>query len=283
MSDERHTRIDVKDGIAEITLDRPERMNAYTAQMGVELNEHLVRCDRDDAVRAVIVTGAGRAFCAGADLERGGDTFATSEARAEHMRAERAGAEHARVETILPWNVRKPIIAAINGAAVGVGITLPLQYDIRVAANDAKLGFLFVRRGVVTELSSTWILPRLVGIARASDLLLSGRIVTGAEAAQLGLVNEAVPTERVLPRAREIARDIAENCAPVSVALTKRMIWEHLGGPPPVQVAKREGKALWALGRMADAKEGVQSFLEKRKPRFTLSPTKDAPSLDPLD
>jgi enoyl-CoA hydratase/carnithine racemase len=272
MSDERHTRIEVKDGIAEITLDRPQRMNAWTAQMGVELNEHLVRCDQDDAVRAVIVTGAGRAFCAGADLERGGETFAGGGERTERM----AG------QTILPWEVRKPIIAAINGAAVGVGITLPLQYDIRIAASDAKLGFLFVRRGVVTELSSTWILPRLVGIARASDLLLSGRIVLGAEAAQLGLVNEAVPTERVLARAREIARDIAENCAPVSVALTKRMIWEHLGGPPPAAVAKREGKTLYALGRMADAAEGVTSFLEKRKPKFTLSPTKDAPSLDPL-
>ncbi len=273
MSDERHTRIDVKDGVAEITLDRPERMNAYTAQMGVELNEHLVRCDRDDAVRAVIVTGAGRAFCAGADLERGGDTFATGEEQRERPRV-------ARIE---PWDVRKPIIAAINGAAVGVGITLPLQYDIRIAANDAKLGFLFVRRGVVTELSSTWILPRLVGIARAADLLLSGRIVLGSEAAQLGLVNEAVPTERVLARAREIARDIAENCAPVSVALTKRMIWQHLGGPPPIEVAKREAKALRALGRTADAREGVQSFLEKRKPRFTLSPTHDAPELDPID
>ncbi len=273
MSDERPTRIDVKDGIAEITLDRPERMNAWTARMGIELNEHLLRCDRDDAVRAVIVTGAGRAFCAGADLERGGETFAGGGNRAER------GA----VETILPWEVRKPIIAAINGAAVGVGITFPLQYDIRIAASDAKLGFLFVRRGVVTELSSTWILPRLVGVARACDLLLSGRIVSGAEAAQLGLVNEAWPSERVLPRAREIARDIAENCAPVSVALTKRMIWEHLGGPPPAQVAKREARTLVALGRMADAREGVLSFLEKRKPSFTLSPTKDAPSLDPLD
>jgi enoyl-CoA hydratase/carnithine racemase len=135
----------------------------------------------------------------------------------------------------------------------------------------------------MTELSSTWILPRLVGVARAADLLLSGRIVTGAEAAQLGLVNEAVPAERVLPRAREIAREIAENCAPVSVALTKQMIWQHLGGPPPVEVAKREAKALWALGRTADAREGVQSFLEKRKPRWTLSPTKDAPTLDPID
>jgi enoyl-CoA hydratase/carnithine racemase len=273
MSDERHTRIDVKDGIAQITLDRPERMNAWTARMGVELNEHLVRCDLDDDVRAVIVTGAGRAFCAGADLERGGETFASGPERGER----------ASGPTILPWEVRKPIIAAINGAAVGVGMTLPLQYDIRVAANDAKLGFLFVRRGVMTELSSTWILPRLVGIARACDLLLSGRIVSGEEAAALGLVNEAVPTERVLPRAFEIARNIAENCAPLSVALTKRMIWEHLGGPPPAEVAKREARTLFALGKMADAKEGVMSFLEKRKPRFTLSPTKDAPPIDPLD
>ena len=273
MSGERHTRIDVESGIAKLTLDRPERMNAWTAQMGAELNEHLVRCDQDDAVRAVIVTGAGRAFCAGADLERGGETFASGGERTERM----AG------QTILPWEVRKPIVAAINGAAVGVGITMPLQYDIRIAASDAKLGFLLVRRGVVTELSSTWILPRLVGIAQAADLLLSGRIVLGEEAARLGLVNEAVPAERVLPRALEIAREIAENTAPVSVALTKQMIWEHLGGPPPARVARREGKALWALGRMADAKEGVTSFLEKRKPRFTLSPTKDAPPLDPLD
>ncbi len=273
MSAAAHTRIDVADGIAEITLDRPERMNAWTAQMGAELNEHLLRADEDDAVRVVIVTGAGRAFCAGADLERGGETFAGGGSRGEA----------APMRTIQPWEVRKPIIAAINGAAVGVGITLPLQYDIRIAANDAKLGFLFVRRGVVTELSSTWILPRLIGIARAADLLLSGRILLGEEAARLGLVNEAVPAERVLPRAREIAREIAENTAPVSVALTKRMIWEHLGGPPPVRVARREAKALFALGGTADAKEGVMSFLEKRKPRFTLSPTKDSPPLDPLD
>jgi len=273
MSDSLHTQIDVKDGIATITLNRPERMNAWTAQMGVELNEHLVRCDEDDAVRAVVVTGAGRAFCAGADLERGGETFAGG------GRSDAGGPRR----TIQPWEVRKPIIAAINGAAVGVGLTLPLQYDMRVAAKDAKLGFLFVRRGVMTELSSTWILPRLVGISRAADLLLSGRILLGEEAAALGLVNEAVATADVLPRALEIARNIAENCAPVSVALTKRMIWEHLGGPPPLEVAKREAKALWALGRMADAREGVQSFLEKRKPRWTLSPTKDAPEISPIE
>jgi enoyl-CoA hydratase/carnithine racemase len=154
---------------------------------------------------------------------------------------------------------------------------------MRVAAREAKLGFLFVRRGVMTELSSTWILPRLVGIARAADLLLSGRIVLGEEAAALGLVNEAVPAAEVLPRAQAIAREIAENCAPVSVALTKRMIWEHLGGPPPVEVAKREAKALYALGKLADSREGVTSFLEKRKPRWTLSPTKDMPHSEPLD
>jgi enoyl-CoA hydratase/carnithine racemase len=270
---ETHTLFDVKDGIATITLHRPERMNAYTAQMGAELNAHLVRCDEDDAVRAVVVTGAGRAFCAGADLERGGETFAGG--------PQTAGGRPAR--TIQPWEVRKPIIAAINGAAVGVGMTIPLQYDMRVAAREAKLGFLFVRRGVMTELSSTWILPRLVGIARAADLLLSGRIVLGEEAAALGLVNEAVPAAEVLPRAQAIAREIAENCAPVSVALTKRMIWEHLGGPPPVEVAKREAKALYALGKLADSREGVTSFLEKRKPHWTLSPTKDMPHSEPLD
>ncbi len=274
MSDSLHTRFDVKDGIATITLNRPERMNAWTAQMGGEINEHLVRCDEDDAVRVIVVTGAGKAFCAGADLERGGETFAGGG-------TDSAGARPRRV--IQPWEVRKPIIAAINGAAVGVGMTLPLQYDMRVAATDAKLGFLFVRRGVMTELSSTWILPKLVGIARAADLLLSGRIVLGAEAAQLGLVNEAVPTAEVLPRALEMARNIAENCAPVSVALTKRMIWEHLGGPPPLEVAKREAKALWALGKMADSREGVQSFLEKRKPRWSLSVSKDTPEIPPLD
>jgi enoyl-CoA hydratase/carnithine racemase len=273
MSDSQHTRFELKDGVGTITLHRPEKMNAWTAQMGVEINDHLVRCDEDDAVRAVVVTGAGRAFCAGADLERGGETFAGG-GNDPAPRPRR---------TILPWEVRKPIIAAINGAAVGVGMTLPLQYDIRVAAKDAKLGFLFVRRGIMTELSSTWILPRLVGIARAADLLLSGRIVLGEEAAALGLVNEAVDTAQVLQRAQEIARSIAENCAPLSVALTKRMIWEHLGGPPPVEVAKREAKALWALGRMADSREGVQSFLEKRKPRWSLSPTKDMPDIPSLD
>lgn len=265
------TLFDLQDGVATITLHRPERMNAWTERMGAEIFEHLLRCDTDDAVRAIVVTGAGKAFCAGADLERGGETFA------EPTR-ERAGRE-----ALQPWQVRKPIIAAINGAAVGVGLTMPLQYDIRVAATDAKLAFLFVRRGIVTELSSTWILPRLVGIAHAADLLLTGRTLLGEEAARLGLVNEAVPAAEVLPRALAIAHNIAANCAPVSVALTKRMLWEHLGGPPPLEVAKREAAAIWALGKLPDAQEGVQSFLEKRQPRWSMSATRDLPELPAFD
>ncbi|MCZ6465122.1 MAG: enoyl-CoA hydratase-related protein [Proteobacteria bacterium] len=273
----KHTLFEVRDGIAEITLNRPERMNAFTWQMGFEVNEHLVRCDEDDSVRAVVVTGAGRAYCAGADLGRAGGTFDGSD------RTERERAAKARPRTIAPWEVRKPIIAAINGPAVGVGLTMPLQYDLRIAAVDAKLGFVFVRRGVNPELASTWILPRLVGVARAADLLLSGRIFTGEEAAQIGLVNEALPAEDVLPRAREIAREIATNSAPVSVAITKQMIWEHLGVGDPKIAMKREAAVLGQLGRGPDAREGVVAWLEKREARWSMRPTADLPEPGPTE
>jgi enoyl-CoA hydratase/carnithine racemase len=268
---------EVKDAVALATLNRPERMNAWTWQMARELAEFFAACDRDDSVRAIVVTGAGRAFCAGADLERGGDTFAPGDQAAERARAE------VRRTPLHPWEVRKPILAALNGAAVGVGLTMPLQYDLRIAARDAKLGFLFVRRGVNPELASTWILPRLVGVARAADLLLSGRTLTGEEAAALGLVNEAVERERVLPRALEIARSIARSAAPVSVAATKRMLWEHLGVSDPRVAERREGKLFAQLGRLADAREGVEAFLEKRDPRWSLRPSTDLPELEPLD
>ncbi len=273
----KHTLFEVRDGIAEITLNRPERMNAFTWQMGFEVNEHLVRCDEDDSVRAVVVTGAGRAYCAGADLGRAGGTFDGSD------RTERERAAKARPRTIAPWEVRKPIIAAINGPAVGVGLTMPLQYDLRIAAVDAKLGFVFVRRGVNPELASTWILPRLVGVARAADLLLSGRVFTGEEAAQIGLVNEALPAEDVLPRAREIAREIATNSAPVSVAITKQMIWEHLGVGDPKIAMKREAAVLGQLGRGPDAREGVVAWLEKREARWSMRPTADLPEPGPTE
>jgi len=265
----------VNESVAELTLNRPERLNAFTPQMGAELIGAFKRLDEDDSVRAIIVTGAGRAFCAGADLGGGEGTFAGRESGD----AEEVLPPAARVREIQPWKIRKPIIAAINGAAVGMGLTIPLQWDLRIAAKDAKLSFAFVQRGVVTELASTYILPRLVGIARASDLLLTGRIFLGEEAAQLGVVNEALERDQVLPRAREIARYIAEKCAPASVALTKRLIWEHLGFDDPQAAAEREARALVRLGRLPDAAEGVMSFVQKRRPEWKMKPS-DAPEID---
>jgi enoyl-CoA hydratase/carnithine racemase len=259
----------VKDSVAELTLNRPERMNAYIPRMGAELSRAFKKLDEDDSVRAIIVTGAGRAFCAGADLAGGDKTFADGDATSDTPFGE--------PRPIEPWQVRKPIIAAINGAAVGVGLTLTLQWDIRIAAVDAKLSFAFVQRGVVTELASTYILPRLVGIARACDLMLTGRIFLGEEAARLGVVNEAVEREQVLSRAREIAHYIAEKCAPASVALTKRLIWEHLNVDGPLAAVRREARGLVWLGGQADAAEGVISFVEKRKPQWKLKPSTVVP------
>jgi enoyl-CoA hydratase/carnithine racemase len=274
---------EVIDGVAQITLNRPHKMNAFTWRMGRELNEALVRFDADDEVRAIIVTGKGRAFCAGADLGRGGKTFD----RGGRTDAPASDAEPPRdtgpvPERIQPWEVRKPIIAAINGAAVGVGLTIPLQYDMRIVAEDAKLGFVFVNRGILPELASTWILPRLIGPAQASDLLLSGRIVLGEEAASLGLCNEALPKERVLERAHEIARRIAVHSAPVSVAITKRMIWENFAVTDPGVAMKREGPPFAWIGSQPDAREGVLAFLEKRDPKWQMKPSKDMPELPPI-
>ena len=184
---------EVKDGVAELTLNRPERMNAYTPQMGAELIQAFRRLGEDDSVRVIVVTGAGRAFCAGADLGRGDETFSGRETDGD---ADEVSPRDARARNIQPWKLPKPVIAAINGHAIGVGLTLPLQWDIRIAAKDAKLSFAFVQRGIMPELASTYILPRLIGIARASDLLLTGRIFLGEEAAQLGVVNEASEDRR---------------------------------------------------------------------------------------
>ena len=267
---------EVKDGIAELTLNRPERMNAYTPQMGAELIQVFRRLGEDDSVRVIVVTGAGRAFCAGADLGGGDETFSGRETDGD---ADEVSPRDARARNIQPWKLPKPVIAAINGHAIGVGLTLPLQWDIRIAAKDAKLSFAFVQRGIMPELASTYILPRLIGIARASDLLLTGRIFLGEEAAQLGVVNEALERQQVLPRAREIARYIVEKCAPASVALTKRMIWEHLNANDPFAVSERETRGMARLGRMPDAAEGVLSFVQKRKPEWKLKPS-DVPDVD---
>jgi enoyl-CoA hydratase/carnithine racemase len=255
---------EIKDGVAELTLNRPDRMNAWTWDMGLQLHELIRKCGEDDAVRAIIVTGAGRAFCAGADLQRGASTFSGEGRDAQPEQARRA--------RVNPWDIPKPIIAAINGPAVGVGLTTPLQYDIRVAAKDAKLGFVFVQRGVMPELASTWILPRLIGVARACDLLLSGRIFLGEEAAQIGVVNEAVAREEVLPRAREIAaRDAARGegllparsgrgleggrhgLRPEAAGPVEPRPHDRHAGPPPARVGRDRRLLRGLFGRGLDA------------------------------
>ena len=259
-------------GVAVVTLNRPDRRNAYTARMGVELHQAFEELEADDGARAIVVTGSGRDFCVGADLERGGSTFNRSD---DTLRAERADRPALR-----PWEMATPIIAAINGSAVGVGLTLPMQWDIRIAAADAKLGFVFNRRGVIPEANSTWIVPRLVGVARAMDVLLTGRLFTGEEAAAMGLVSRAVEREQVLPVALEIARDIAANTAPVSVALTKRLVYEGLAEPDRNAAQAREGRAFWWTGRQADAAEGVSAFLQKRPPEWKMSKRTPVPPLE---
>jgi enoyl-CoA hydratase/carnithine racemase len=259
--------VDVKGGVATVTLNRPQALNAWNDRMAAELSLALRACDEDDAVRAVVLTGAGRAFCAGADLSSGGDSFSA-----------RAGARPERpAEPFYPWQLHKPVIAALNGHAIGVGITYPMLCDVRLVAEDAKIQFAFVRRGVVPELASHVIVPRVVGLSRAAELLLSGRMISGREAAAIGLASEALPREEVLPAALERALDFA-NAAPVSVALSKRLLWEGLTASVPDMMA-REFRIFRWVTRQPDAKEGVVSFLEKRPPAWKLRAPADVPEL----
>lgn len=264
--------VDIKDGIATITLNRPEKLNAYTAQMGVEIHQAFGELDQNDDVRVIVVTGQGRAFCAGADLSIGGGTFDRRE------RKEDSSLEHAPIK---PWNMKKPIIGAINGPAVGVGITLPIQWDIRVAAESARIGFVFVRRGVIPEAISTWLLPRIVGVARANELLMTGRIMKAQEALEFGIVSHVWPDAEFQSRTRELALDIAQNTAPVSIAITKRLIYGFLAEDSPDRAYHTDSKAFWWVGEQADAHEGVKSFLEKRTPDWKLKPSKDFPDFLP--
>ena len=246
---------EVRDNVAVVTLNRPEKLNAMTAQMGAELGDAMAEADADDEVRAVVVTGAGRAFCAGADLGSG-ERFAAGWGEASRS-----------LRSMAPMDVRKPVIAAINGHAIGVGITWPLQADVRYVAEDAKLAFAFVRRGVVPELASHVILPRLAGLSLAAELLMSGRNFSGVEAAAYGVATRALPSERVLPEALALAGDIAANAAPLSVAISKRLLWDAVG----VDIAdfrRREGAWLDFTTSQPDSREGTLAFLEKRPPRW---------------
>jgi enoyl-CoA hydratase/carnithine racemase len=263
--------VDRTDGVAVLTLDRPERRNAWTPQMAAETNDAFRRLDADDEVHVVVVTGAGDAFCAGADLG-GADAFADVDPGAPTTWRDPTYWR----ELVPPWSLRKPVVAAINGHAVGVGLTFALQCDLRFVADDAKLAFAFVRRGVLAELASHVILPRLVGVERAADLLLSGRTFTGADAAAMGLASSALPRADVLPAALAWARDVATNTAPVSVALSKRLLWEGLTSSPG-EMVRREQELLPWLCNQLDAVEGVASFLDKREPNWTMGASRDLP------
>jgi enoyl-CoA hydratase/carnithine racemase len=259
-------RLAVDAGVATITLERPERLNAFSGRMGRELGDAYRRCDADDAVRAVVLTGAGRAFCAGADLSAGADAFARQDA-----------ADFSATPVDPPaWEVRKPVIAAMNGHAVGLGLTLALQCDLRIAADEGRYGVVQVRRGVMPDACSHWTLPRSVGMQRAAYLLLSGREVDGREAARLGLALRSLPAAEVVPAALEIARDVAEHAAPLSVALSKRLLWQSQGLSPR-EVERLETRLHHHLLGGPDAAEGALAWLERRAPRFRLSVSRDWP------
>jgi enoyl-CoA hydratase/carnithine racemase len=262
----------LEDGILTLTLNRPDRLNAWTATMAGELISALDQADADDEVRAVIITGAGRAFCAGADLERGGETFdwrSRSETGAAGMPAARLPRDNGGQLTLRIFDCTKPVIGAINGPAVGVGVTMTLPMDIRIAAEEARFGFVFVRRGIVPEAASSWFLPRVVGINQALEWVLSGRVFSADEALAGGLIRSIHPRDELIGQARAIAREIAENSAPVSVALARRMLWRMLGAEHPMAAHRVDSRAMFLRGQSADVVEGVNSFLEKRPARFT--------------
>jgi enoyl-CoA hydratase/carnithine racemase len=270
---------EVQDRILTLTLDRPDKLNAFTATMMRELLDAFDRADADDDVRAIIVTGRGRGFCAGADLSGGSGTFdARGRAESVGIEGERDGG--GRV-TLRIFECKKPVIAAINGPAVGVGITMTLPMDIRLAAEGARFGFVFARRGIVPEACSSWFLPRAVGINKALEWVYSGRVYPIEEGLRAGLVRSVHPPDELLPAAREIAREIAENTSAVSVALSRQMLWRMLGADHPMEAHKVDSRAIRALGQGADAHEGVASFLEKRPPRFSLRPSRDLPKFFP--
>ena len=254
----------VDSNVATLTLSRPERLNAFTPRMMHEMIGAFDLADADDSVRAVIVTGEGRAFCAGADLSAGGDTFARDRDENAGVRRDGGGQVTLRI-----FDSAKPVIAAINGPAVGVGVTMTLPMDVRLASSTARFGFVFARRGIVPEAASSWFLPRVVGISRALEWSMSGRVFGVDEALAGGLVRSIHEPDDLLPAARALAAEIAENGAPVSVALVRRMMWRMLGADHPMQAHRSDSRAMDARGRSADANEGVTSFLEKRDAVFT--------------
>ncbi len=279
-------RTDCVEGVFTLTLNRPDKLNAFTLTMMKELLSVYDEIDRDDAVRVVIVTGEGRGFCAGADLSAGASTFdsGTGSGKADGGAAtgpKRTPRDGGGLVSLRIFESLKPVIAAINGPAVGVGITHTLPMDIRLASQNAKFGFVFARRGIAPEAASSWFLPRIVGISKAMEWVATGRVFGPDEALAAGLVSEVLAPEDLLPRAREIALEIARNTSPVSVALSRQMMWKMLCADHPMAAHRIDSKAIEFMGAGPDSREGVVSFLEKRPPRFSLSVAKDMPDFFP--
>lgn len=280
-------RYELSDAIATITLARPEKLNAANGAMVRELIAAFGEADTDDAVRAVIVTGAGRAFCAGADLGRGAEGFIAPGSDAARgadgaidFSADAVREIGGRLALAL-YDLRKPVIAAINGAAVGLGATLILPMDIRIAAEEARFGFVFTRRGMVLETAASFFLPRIVGIAKSLEWTMSGRMIDSAEAMAHGLVSAVVPQDALLAEARRLAREIADNAAPVSVALVRQMLWRGLGMTHPMEAHRIESRGIYTRARARDAAEGVNAFLEKRPADFPDRVSTDMPDFYP--
>jgi enoyl-CoA hydratase/carnithine racemase len=261
-----HVRLEIDGDVAVVTLDRPAERNAFSGRMGAELGRAYTECDARDDARAVVLTGAGRDFCVGADFSGGAEVFE----RRDEPEFSAAGVEPPA------FRIRKPVIAAVNGHAVGIGLTLPMQCDVRLFAREGRYGFLHVRRGVLPDAYAHWTVPRAIGFARTAELFLTGRLLGGDEALAYGLASRVLPAAEVLPAALEMARDIALNTAPLSVALSKRLLWESraLGAD---EVGRKETALHRIVMGRPDALEGVLAFLEKRPPRWTLSPTRDWP------
>lgn len=255
--------VEIAGATAVIWLDRPDRGNAFVTAMQVELHRQLALLDGEESIRAIVVTGRGRHFSTGADMEPGGANFAFDDEQRARSRAELGARPR-------PWRLRTPVIGALNGSAVGIGLTFPMQWDVRIVNEAAKYGFVFTRRGLIPEQNSLWLLPRLVGFGRALELLLTGRIFSGAQAKEYGLASEALPGDDVLPRALAVADEIAQHTAPAAVGITKQLAYELLGETDRETAFYREWEAFRWLGRQDDAAEGVASFLEHRSPNFTL-------------
>lgn len=297
MAAREQTRLEVQDGVAILTLDRPDKMNAFTGTMMHEIIAAFDETDARDDVKAVIVTGAGRAFCAGADLSAGAKTF-DYDARTDENSSRPQGSSPVRADgsidysheavrdgggrtTLRIYESLKPVIGAINGAAVGIGVTMQLPMDIRIASTNARFGFVFARRGIVPEAASSWFLPRLVGISQAMEWCATGRVFDAEEALRGRLVSQLVEPDALMPAAMALAREIADNTAPVSVALTRQMLWRMLGADHPMEAHKIDSRAIYARGRQADAREGVMSFLEKRPASYPDKVSADMPDFFP--